>query len=116
MHLAAGNKKSVRTKFQLQMMIQFINQNYMNQISLEDIANSGGMSRNNALLVFRNKLHTSPMQYLNNFRLCRAAKMLCETEKKIAAIALDSGFESPGYFCRQFKILFQMTPKEYRDR
>lgn len=113
---ASGNKKSVRTKLQLQMMIQFINQNYMNQISLEDIANSVGMSRNNALLVFRNKLHTSPMQYLNNFRLCRAAKMLCKTEKKIAAIALDSGFESPGYFCRQFKILFQMTPKEYRDR
>jgi AraC-like DNA-binding protein/mannose-6-phosphate isomerase-like protein (cupin superfamily) len=116
MHLAVGNKKSVRTKFQLQMMMQFIHQNYTNQISLEDIATSGGMSRNNALLVFKNNLHTSPIQYLNNYRLCRAAKLLSETEKKIAAIAFDTGFESPAYFCRQFKNLFQMTPKEYRDR
>ena len=53
-------------------------------------------------------------KYEIEFRLEKAAKLLTETEKSIAAIASETGFENVGYFCRKFKSLFGTTPKGYR--
>lgn len=65
--------------------------------------------------IFKSYLHTSPINYALEYRLKRAAKFLTETENSVFVIAQTAGFENVGYFCRKFKALYGMTPKEYRN-
>lgn len=105
---------SVRTQAQLQIMLQYIHKNYPNQISLDDIAETVALGKSSVLSIFHKNIHTSPINYLVNYRLKRAAKLLVTTQGSVAAIAHDTGFENVGYFCRKFKEVFQATPGEYR--
>lgn len=108
--------KSAYTQAQLQIMMQYIHENYFNHITLEDIAQTVSLSKSSALNIFNRFLHISPINYTVNYRLKRAAKLLTTTENSVSAIAKDTGFDNVGYFCRQFKKLFQLTPSEYRKK
>ena len=105
-----------RTQAQLQIMLQYIHKNYPDQISLDDIANTVTLSKSSVLNIFNKNIHTSPVNYLVNYRLKHAAKLLAITEDSVLSIAHDTGFENVGYFCRKFKDTFQLTPGEYRKR
>lgn len=109
-------RSSARTQAQLQIMMQFIQNNYAKQISLDDIADTVMLSKSSVLNVFKNQIHTSPIQYLVNYRLKRGAKLLATTENSVSSIARDTGFDNTGYFCRKFKERFQLTPSEYRKK
>lgn len=101
---------------QLLLMMQFIQQNYRDSISLEKIAQSVNVSKSTALNIFARYLNDTPVNYLISFRLKKAAELLKTTEKKIDFIALETGFESDAYFCRRFKKHFGVTPGEYRKK
>lgn len=103
-----------KTQAQLQIMLQYIHKNYPCQITLDDIAETVSLSKSSVLNVFHKNIHTSPVDYLINYRLKRAAKLLVTTRSSVSTIARDTGFENIGYFCRKFKEVFQMTPGEYR--
>lgn len=107
-------KASARTQAQLQIMMQYIQKNYSEHITLADIAKAVSVSKSSALNIFSKYLHISPVSYLVNYRLKRAAKLLSSTDGSICSIARDTGFENAGYFCRRFKELFGVTPGEYR--
>ena len=91
-------QSSVCTQAQLQIMMQYIHKNYPYQISLEDIAKTVSLSKSSVLNIFNKNIHTPPINYLVNYRLKRAAKLLVTTENNIASIARDTGFENTGYF------------------
>lgn len=112
----AAPQSSVRTQAQLQIMLQYIHKNYPYQISLDDIAETVSLSKSSVLNIFHKNIHTAPIQYLVNYRLKHAAKLLATTQVSVLTIARDTGFENVGYFCRKFKEVFQMTPSEYRKR
>ena len=97
-------------------MMQYIHTNYPNKITLDDIAGSVSLSKSSVMSLFGKYLHTSPVNYLIEYRLECAAKLLTDTEKSVSAIAADTGFDNVGYFCRKFKSLFGMTPTEFRNK
>lgn len=99
----------------LQMMMQFIHVNYAENISLLDIANAGEVSISTALNLFRNILNTTPVNYLITYRLKKSALLLTNTEKKVSAISIETGFSNTDYFCKTFKKTYCMTPSEYRN-
>ncbi len=107
---------SAHTQAQLQIMMQYIHKNYFQNISLNDIAMTVSLSKSSALNIFNRYLKTSPISYLVNYRLKRAAMLLTSTENSVYSIAHDTGFENVGYFCRKFKGLYEMTPVEYRNK
>ena len=107
-------KVSVRSQAQLQILLQYIHKNYRTQITLEDLSKAVLISKSSVLNLFQKYLHTSPINYLVNYRLKQAAKLLVTTENSISVIAQSTGFENSGYFCRKFKELFHRTPGEYR--
>lgn len=107
-------KNSAQAQAQLQIMMQYIHKYYYRRITLEDIAKSVSISKSSVLGIFKSYLHTSPINYVLEYRLRRAAKLLSDTENSVCAIAQSTGFENVGYFCRKFKALFGVTPKEYR--
>lgn len=99
----------------LQMMMQFIHVNYAENISLLDIAKAGEVSISTALNLFRNILNTTPVNYLITYRLKKSALLLTNTEKKVSAISIETGFSNTDYFCKAFKKTYCLTPSEYRN-
>lgn len=109
-------KATAHTQAQLQIMMQYMHKNYSEHITLADIAQTVSVSKSSALNIFNKYLHISPVSYLINYRLKRAAKLLASTDSSIYSIASNTGFENVGYFCRSFKELFGVTPSEYRKK
>ena len=101
---------------QLQIMMQFIHSNYNKNITLSDIASAVYISKNSALQVFQKGINIPPISYLIQYRLARAAELILSTDKTITSIALETGFENVGYFCRKFKEHYLMTANDYRTR
>ncbi|MDE6394707.1 MAG: AraC family transcriptional regulator, partial [Duncaniella sp.] len=83
--------------------------------SIDAVVTSLGMSRS----VFYRRLKTivgqSPSEYINKYRLKRAAEMLRESpDRPVSSIAYDCGFSSPQYFSNLFRKEYHMTPNEWR--
>ena len=71
----------------VQLMMQYIHQNFRQNLTLEDIAGQAMVSKSTALNLFRRYLHDTPVHYLVKYRLQEAAKLLATTEKKITVIS-----------------------------
>lgn len=63
---------------------------------------------------FKKYLNTTPTQFVNVLKLNYAANQIRFTNKKMAEIAFESGFENLSNFHRQFKELYNVTPAEFR--
>ena len=98
----------------VQLMMQYIHENYNHGLSLDEIASHIGISKSTALNLFQRFLHTTPISYLIGYRLQAASWLLKNTNKKVKTIAYESGFHNVDYFCRLFKKHYHLTPSEYR--
>ena len=98
----------------VQLMMQYIHENYNHEISLDEIASHIGISKSTALNLFQRFIHTTPVSYLIGYRLQAASWLLKNTNKKVKSIAYESGFHNVDYFCRLFKKRYHLTPSEYR--
>lgn len=107
-------KSSAHIQGKLQIMMQFIHNNFSDRISLEDIANCASISKSSAMNIFKKYLHTSPVNYLVGYRLRAAARFLASTDRSVLSVAMSCGFENTGYFCRRFKEMFGVTPGKYK--
>ena len=107
---------SASSQARLQLMMQYIHQNYSYSISLDDIAGYAGISKSTVLNLFHKYLHITPINYLISYRLNEAARLLSKTEKKVNTISIETGFNNVDYFCRLFKKHYHLTPTEYRKR
>lgn len=107
---------SASSQARLQLMMQYVHQNYIRNISLDDIAEHAKISKSTVLNLFRKYLHITPINYLINYRLNEAAQLLSKTEKKINTVSYETGFNNVDYFCRLFKKHYQLTPSEYRKK
>lgn len=101
-------------QIRLQLMLQYIQAHYHEKVCLEDIAFAVHLGKSTVMQLFHQYIHLSPIAYLIRYRVKRAALLLRTTEKSIAVIAEETGFESATYFCRKFKEYYQMTPAAYR--
>ena len=89
----------------LQLMMQFIHENYRRNLSLDEIAAQSMISKSSALNLFRSYLHITPVNYLINYRLKQAALLLSHTEKKSQHHFSRNWFSQ----CRLFLQSFQKT-------
>ena len=94
--------------------LEYIRTEYMNDISIQQIAKYCGYSEFYTMKLFARCTGSSCVDYLNNVRLTAAAAALC-TDGKIADAARDAGFNNISYFNKQFKRLFGKTPGQYRN-
>ena len=113
-HLNQQQDHSAQSQIKLQVMMQYIHTNYSLQIALSDIAQSAGISKSSALNFFHKYLKMAPVSYLILYRLKKASELLITTDLKLVEIAYATGFNNIGYFCKQYKIHYGITPTEYR--
>lgn len=94
--------------------IVHIERNYTKPLSLEELAEIAEMPKRSFLRDFKNAMGTSPISYLIQFRIRRAAELLRGTNRGVTQIAFDVGFEDSNYFARQFRQQQGVSPREYR--
>lgn len=108
------DSRSERDGLRMKKMLDFIHNTFDQNIRLEDIAKSADISESECLRCFRRLLSVSPVQYLKEYRVEYAKRMMLSSSAFISDIALQSGFQDISYFTKTFKILEGVTPKEYR--
>lgn len=100
----------------MQTMISYIQSNYMDKITLQDIADHALVSKRECIRCFETSIGKTPFEYLVEYRIEAAEKMLRNTTVTIAEIALQAGFSSSAYFSKIFKQKCGQTPREYRNK
>lgn len=94
--------------------IAYIEDNYKNHISIEELAKVSGVSPKYFSEYFKKITGKSPFDYINEYKIECAAEMLIYTKKNITDIALDCGFNDLSYFSKTFKQYKNKTPRQYR--
>ena len=100
--------------FYIREAILFIEQNYQNDISVEDIAQQTGLNRSYFGKVFKSVVNKSPQQYLINFRMGKATELLKLTALSIGEVGKAVGYPNQLHFSRAFKSVFGVSPREWR--
>lgn len=94
----------------------YINKNFSNSISLEDLSERFNISRYIISREFSRVMNCSFPTYLNNLRIKKSVSLLMDTNASIATIAHDCGYDSIKHFNRVFKNQFNISPTEYRKQ
>ncbi len=93
--------------------IKFVQFNYSQDISIDDIAKAVGVSRSHLYRVFINSVGQSPIDYLTGYRISEACYLLKNSQLSIAEIAISVGFFDQFYFSRVFKKAKGVPPSKY---
>ncbi len=100
----------------LKDMLVFVQGNYANKITLDEIAAAGNVSKSTCLTIFKKYLQDTPTNYLIGYRLKRAMEMLKDSDLSITEVALEVGFGGVSYFAETFKKNYGCSPSEYRKQ
>ena len=101
----------------IMQMMSYIQEHYAEKLTLEKIASAASLSKRECLRTFQNSIHESPFEYLLDYRVKMAQRLLTAAETaevSITEIALQTGFSGSAYFGKIFKRVTGMTPGAYR--
>ncbi|WP_343304183.1 AraC family transcriptional regulator [Chitinophaga niabensis] len=102
-------------KERINAVYKYIQTNYKQQISLADIASKLNMTEEYFSRFFSKTMKKPFFEFLNEYKINRACKLLIETDKQVSEVCYASGFESLPFFYRQFKKFKNCQPKNYRQ-
>lgn len=95
---------------------QYIEQNYMNNLSISGIAQEFYMSPNYLSTLFHRKVGTPFLKYVTNIRIQKAQSLLTETDKQIQEVAYLVGYYSQSHFIKTFREYTGYYPSDYPGR
>jgi AraC family transcriptional regulator len=96
-------------------VLDFVAENYGRPITIEDLAGVAGISTAHFARLFKTVLGETPYQYVLDYRVEQAKRMLAERDRPLIDIALACGFSDQPHFTRIFKRLTGKTPREWRQ-
>ncbi|MCZ8515337.1 response regulator [Paenibacillus filicis] len=95
--------------------IEYLKSNYIQNISLQDVADHVSMSKNYFSELFKKNTGQNFIDYLIHLRLKCACDLLRTTTLKIYEVAELSGFNDVKYFSKLFKKVLKVSPADYRE-
>ena len=84
------------------------------EYNVEKLSDTLGLSRGHLHRKIKELTGTTPVEFLRNYRLSKAAAMLKQKQYTVSEIAYQTGFSSPAYFSKCFKQVYDVTPTEYQ--
>jgi len=103
-----------RNQDRMLTMLAYIQANYAQKLTLEQIAESAAVSTRECLRCFRTSIRQTPMEYLMDYRVQAAVELLETTPLSVTEIAMRTGWGSSSYFSKIFQRLRGKTPNAYR--
>lgn len=98
----------------IQKVVDYIEENLNNELSLDKIAEKAGYSKFHLHRIFSKIVGETIHKYIQKRRLTEAARKLVYTDDSIINIALISGYESQQAFTLAFKKMYKSSPQIYR--
>lgn len=95
-------------------VLEYIEAHYDEELSLDILSNVACMNSHYFCKVFYSLTNTTPMNYVNFYRMEQAAFLLESTDMNITEIAANCGFWESSYFTKVFKKFKGITPHNYR--
>ena len=102
-------------KSTIRQILEIVEQEYMHDISLEQIADRVQLSPSYLSFYFKKETGRNFIKYLTVYRLEKAKELLRNTDIKVIAISEMVGYLNSSYFCLLFKNYTGMTPARYRE-
>lgn len=107
------NNKSI--KLILRKAIDYIQEHYSEQVTLNEVAENIYVSTFYISRMFKKELGKSFVDYLNDVRIEKSKELLKDIKYKTYEVAEIVGISDPHYFSKLFKKYSGMTPSEYRE-
>lgn len=106
--------KDANAKNKVRLAIAYMEENYNQNIIINELAERYGMSPNYFSSIFKKEMKQSAVNYLTKLRVDKAAQYLKDTGESVADISRRVGYEDSQYFFRVFKKATGVTPLMYR--
>lgn len=97
-------------------VLDYIKKNYGEPLSLPLLAEQVHVSKEYLCRTFRALSNSSPIEFLNRYRIRQSTFLLVQTDKSISEIAQTCGFNHSSYYGKLFYEYMGCTPTEYRKR
>jgi len=101
---------------ELQGVIEFLETHFVDDITVEKLAEIAEISVSHFNRRFRQLLRLSPMEYVSSLRIQEARRRLVTTGQSVGDIAIATGFFDQSHFTKRFRKSTGMTPLAYRKR
>jgi xylan 1,4-beta-xylosidase len=105
-----------RRDLQAKRALEYLNLNHARKVTLDEVAETIGVSRYRASHLIREATGRSMQENLNLIRTGHAVNLLMRTDNHLIDIAMESGFSDPKYFNQYFNRIFGMTPSQMRQK
>ena len=104
----------VKNQDRILTMLAYIQENYARKLTLQEIADASAISTRECLRCFQMSIRQSPMEYLMEYRIQAAARLLETTNLPVTEIAMRTGWGSNSYFTKMFRSMRGKTPNDHR--
>lgn len=111
-----NTSRNVAIPGNMQYLIHYIENNYLQPLSMEYLSSFSGISRAHLTREFKKYTGYTPNAYIIQLRLNHAKKLLASSKATISAIAFESGFHDINNFINLFKKDTGITPGAYRKQ
>ncbi|MGE5627074.1 MAG: AraC family transcriptional regulator [Solirubrobacterales bacterium] len=108
------SREEEKVTVEIQKACDYIEKNYMNNITLKDLTNYTGLSKYYLIRCFTRQKGISPYSYLETIRISKAKKLL-ENQVSPMEAAILTGFSDQSHFTNFFKKFIGLTPKQYMN-
>ena len=115
-HYSDIETTKARALVRLSKVIDYMENNYSENLNIEDLSQKAYMSKRNFMRIFKGAVGLSPIHYLKQVRLQKARTMLRESNFQVAEISDTCGFTDSNYFIKCFRKAYSITPYKYRMR
>lgn len=112
----AASHEDDKNMEKLKSVIKHVELHYDEQMTIEEMAKLCGFSESHFMRFFKDTMGMSFVNFLNDYRMTIAARMLLQSEDTILTISQQVGFENLSHFNRCFKKKYEITPSQYRRK
>lgn len=102
--------------YHIREALVYIERNFQNDISVEDIAENCGLNRSYFGKIFKEMVGDTPQAFLLHYRMTKAGELLKLTDLPIGDISKAVGYDNPLHFSRAFKNIYGVSPRAWRNQ
>ena len=114
--LAQKGKEQTRMESYVSFVLHYIHMNYQSSVTVQELTGLLGISQPYLFRIFKAATGKSPKQYLGDYRLLQAKKLLTETDLTVSEIAASVGYPDPFAFSKFFSSRQGISPQRYRQK
>ncbi len=107
---AGGNSHRMKA------ILTYIHDHYADRITLDELAATISLSRNECSRFFKRNANCSPFEYILDYRISKGSELLRSGDRTVKEVAYEVGFHDVSYFITCFKNRTRYTPKEYQRK